>query len=250
MKVTEKWPVVTAENVFDVVRARGIRPWPAERKPQAASEYLQAAGSEQIAEFNQFAPSVEVVTHKNPHADPCNSTFTGFRVVQKPVACVFALMDGYLPVTAEWKHGNDLITLVPPAGVPGKQEVGLPLNEALEATALREFLEETGVPLRNVVHLGTHNGTWSTVRNSWTVFHSYFGRALRVEPGRTKFDATEHLAMVLFSLPEWVKLIFDTPFIPPDFGIEAVARDTTTLALRHLGRLEIKFDSEDAWSLW
>jgi 8-oxo-dGTP pyrophosphatase MutT (NUDIX family) len=237
---TLKWPIFTAESVFQGVRDLGIMSWPRLSDPVAITEYLRDASSDQLKTYERFAPKSSVVYHKNPHN---GTTFDGFKVDFKPYACVFALIDGMVPVTAEWKHGNDRITLVPVCGVPGKTEDSFTtLTEKMYAVGLREWEEETGTKLKNLVPLSGPEGIYSTVRNCKVQCFPFLGEVEdNVVQGPTKFDDTEHLKMVLIPLPEWIQLITSVELWAqnPDFGLEACTRDVTWAALHKMGRLQL-----------
>ena len=234
------WPVVTAVNCFDTIRECGIKPWPKIAQEVSLIPYLASVNEGQRNAFDRFGPKTSVVFHQNPHTgDP----FDGFRTFFKDYACVFALIKGMVPVTAEWKHGNDRITLVPVCGVPGKAEAGIiDKVEMMQAVAMREWEEETGFKLKNATLLSPPSGVWAIVRNAHVSCFPFLGEVdMDVPKGKTKFDDTEHLQMVLFPLLEWLKLIEDPTVFEgePDFCLEACARDITYAALRKQGRLQL-----------
>ncbi|MBI4095169.1 MAG: hypothetical protein HY435_03185 [Candidatus Liptonbacteria bacterium] len=233
------WPIVTAANCFDVIRSLGIKPWQQVREPEPLDSFLSHATEPEKDEYRRFGPKNFVVRYRNPHT---GEPFNGFRSVFKPAAVVFALLDEHVPVTAEWKHGNDRITIVPVAGVPGKKEAELPtLADRMRATAIREWNEETGTELSSVTPLSPPSGIYSAVRPAEIQYFPFVGRVKEpVVKGPTKFDANEHLKMVLFSLNEWLALIETNELWDqrPEFGLEMCARDVTYAALRELERLK------------
>lgn len=235
-----KWPIFTAEQVFQGVRDLGVKSWPQTAPPVAIQEYLASATEDQLKTYNRFAPKGSVIYHENPYD---GKPFDGFKVDYKPYACVFALIDGMVPVTAEWKHGNDRITLVPVCGVPGKAEdVYTTLAEKMYATGMREWSEETGTRLKSLTPLSGPEGIYSTVRNSKVQCFPYLGEVEdNIVQGPTKFDDTEHLKMILVPLSEWIKLITTNELWAEnkDFGLEACTRDVTWAALHKLGRLQL-----------
>jgi hypothetical protein len=234
------FPVVTAENCFDTVRGLGIKAWPKKTENVPIVEWLKTATPEQVADYNRFAPKSFAVQHENPYN---NTDFDAFRVEFKPYTLVFALIDGYVAVTAEWKHGNDKITFVPVCGVQSKAEAGLStLAEKMKAVGFREFKEETGVELESLTPLSSSNGMYYSVRNSETRCFPYLGVVKTpIEKGPTKFDDTEQLVMVLFSLEEWIKLLESNELFDqnPEFGLEDCSRAATYAALRLMGRLQL-----------
>lgn len=239
------WPIVTAKNCFEIIRNLGIKSWPKLTTPVPLNEWLQTASVEQKSDYEGFAPKSSVIKHRNPYD---GTTFNAFRVEFKPYSLVFALIENrYVAVTAEWKHGNDKITIVPVCGIAGKDEAGLPtLAEKMEATAFREWHEETGLTLEKVIPLSPSSGMFYSVRNSDSRCFPYLGI---VKPGElkreSKFDHTEHLVMVLFTLDEWMRLLEDHSLFDEnqDFGLEDCTRAATYAALRHLGILRLSITS-------
>jgi 8-oxo-dGTP pyrophosphatase MutT (NUDIX family) len=234
------WPVVTAENCFEVIRSCGIKAWPQLQEPDPIDTYLKNATLAQLEEYRRFGPKSYVVRFENPAA---KEPFNGFRSVFKPYAMVFALIDGMVPVTAEWKHGNDRITIVPVAGVPGKAEKDLPtLMDQMKATAIREWREETGTELESLASLGPDEGLFCEARKADMRYFPFVGRIkVPISKGPTKLDDNEILQMVLFPFQEWLRLIESDHLWNknPDFGLEYSVRDITYRALRYLNMLQL-----------
>lgn len=239
-KLFDCWPIVTSENCFGVIRDLGIKKWPLVNEMPIA-EYLASATEEQKKDYLRFGPKIFAAIH----TQPSGKSFEGFLVRLKPASLVFALVADesgkqYVLTTAEYKHGNDRITIVPVAGVPSKAEKDLPLPEMMAQVALREFREETGIELVSVKSLGPAAGTFSTVRNVDVAMFPFVGEVkMPIVKGETKLDKNEQIAMVAFPLNEWMKLI-ETPELwdqNPDFGLETYTIEVTYLALHHLGYL-------------
>lgn len=237
------WPVLLANTCFESIRDLDIKSWQKLADPIPVTTFLETATPGERGDYERFAPKAYAVKHQNPYT---GKTFDGFTTHFKPYACVLALIedeDGneYIPVTAEWKHGNDRITIVPVCGVPNKDELAFGnMADIMHAVGMREWKEETGTELESLVPLSSSQGMWATVRNSSVQCFPFLGiMKTPVFKGTTKFDDTEHLAMVLFPLKEWVKLIESNDLWEqnPDFGIESCTRDVTYAALRYLGRL-------------
>lgn len=234
------WPVVTAESCFEVIRELGIRSWPKTQEPEPLDLFLSYATEAEREECHRFGPRSFVARHLDPRR---RVPFNGFRTLFKPSAVVFALVDGMVPMTAEWKHGNNRVTIVPVAGVPGKKEADLStLAERMRATAFREWEEETGTTLAYAIPLAPSYGIYSAVRPAEIRYFPFLGEVQRpIERGATKFDEDGDIAMVLFPLEEWLLLI-ENPDLwdaNPEFGLEMCARDVTYAALRELGRLRL-----------
>lgn len=240
MKTLLGWPVVSATNCFDVVKECGIHPWLKIEEPEPLDHYLTRTTNPEWDEYQRFGPKNFVVRYQNPRT---NEPFNGFRSIFKPSAVVFALIEDMVPVTAEWKHGNNRVTISPVGGVPGKQEQNLStLAERMHATAIREWHEETGTHLMSATPLAPSYGIYSAVRPAEIQYFPFVGEVrLPIQKGPTKFDESENLVMVLFPLLEWLWLI-ESPELweqHPDFGLEMCARDATYAALRKLGRLRL-----------
>lgn len=231
--------MVNSKNCFSKIHRLGIKPWRARGKPEAVEAWLGKATPDELESFRRFGPRSYFLKYANPQSGKVDNYF---RTAFKPSAVVFAMFDRqFVPVTAEWKHGNNKITITPVAGVPGKAEADLPtLALKMRATALREWKEETGMELEYVIPLAPESGIYSAVRPAEIQYFPFVGKVRnRVEKGPTKFDENEHIALVVFDWHEWLALI-ETPGLwdqNPDFGLEMCARDVTYAALRKLGYL-------------
>lgn len=145
------FPVVSADNVFDVLAERNIRPWAQTNPVISLADYLQQPLSEPQRSELRFAPKTEVVSLTDHHGNP----FRGFRTAGKNWTTVFTLLPGnLLPIVGEYKHGVDEVVLVPPSGVPHKEDLQTP--NPWTTCAQREWEEETGLKLRNVEPLSDH----------------------------------------------------------------------------------------------
>ncbi|MBI3572716.1 MAG: NUDIX domain-containing protein [Candidatus Kerfeldbacteria bacterium] len=215
------FPRVTATNIFEVLRELGIKPWDHERPTMSLEEYIASDLTEEQRGELKFAPKSEVVFLKQPNGHP----FTGFRSVGKNWATTFALLPGrYVPIVAEWKHGTEQISLVPPSGVMNKSDSG-----SWEACAKREFEEETGMVLESVESLTGNQPLGVSSRQSTMCFYPFLGNIdgphMR---GQSKLDVTEHLKLVVISLGDWLSLI------EGGWVLDQVGITTTYLALRRL----------------
>lgn len=172
----------------------------------------------------RFAPKNEVVLLENDE-------HVWFRTRTKNWACTFVLLPGELvPLTAEYKHGADLIVVTPPAGVP--QE-----SESMAGCAKREFEEETGIVLDRVVSLSGAAGLPVSGRKSTERVFPFVGFP-KFNSGNLvlinqQLDATEDLKLFLMALPEYWKYIGD------GYDNEAGSRDCTYAALRYLGKIKL-----------
>jgi len=228
LKDKTKWgiPIVDADMVYDYLASIGIVPWPELEQPTDLTEYLKGPLTDEQKNELRFAPKAEVVIHR----DPKGGAYRAFRTVTKNWATTFCLLPGDLVVlVAEWKHGANIISLVPPSGVPNKRDDG-----DMAICAKREFEEETGIPLVGVESLSSHKGLPIATRNLTTRYFPFLGKTLEeIHLGPSSLDEKETLQLLLMPLNEWLKLI--------EAGkvLEECAVSVTYLALRRLGRLQL-----------
>jgi hypothetical protein len=218
------FPVVNPENIFSVLEKYGIKPWPQAKPTVDLEDYLKEDLDEDQKKELRFAPKSEVVSL----LDPSNQLFRGFRSVGKDWATTFVLLPGDLvPIVCEYKHGVGQVVVVPPSGVPNKEDQLT--DDPMLACAAREWEEETGLRLSSIESLSRHplviNGRQSTHR--YYPFLGYVKEPITKLP--SKLDHTECLKVVLMALPEWLK------FIQSGAGVEDCAASITLLALYRLG---------------
>ncbi len=204
-KTTFGLRVVTAENVLTTTK---IKPWRKTTSSLLLDEYIKRDLTEAEKSDLRFAPKAEVVFLEQPNGKP----YTGFRSLGKNWATVFALLPGnLLPIVIEWKHGVEEITIVPPSGVPNKSDWGNAENEieAMANCARREFEEETGIKLGRVELLGSYEkGVAASSRQTTQRYFPFMGHDPDVSCiGKSKFDETEYIELVLTPLDEWLKMI-------------------------------------------
>jgi 8-oxo-dGTP pyrophosphatase MutT (NUDIX family) len=233
------WPVLTAKGCFAAIRGLGIRPWIKAFEPVPIDSFLVSAKGSERQDYERFGPKVFAAGYQNPAT---HEPFLGFRAVCKPYALVFAVVEGYVVVTAEWKHGNDRITIVPVAGALGSRpDAKLTLAQQMKAVAKREWREETGTDVELVLPLGPSDGMFSESRKMDARYFPFLGMIKQpIRKFAAKLDRHETLVVVAFPLAEWLALI-ETPELwdaNPDFGLEYCARDVTYMALRKMGRLK------------
>lgn len=228
MKIETQWgiPVVTAGSIYQVMAQAGIRPWQETEPVVSLDEYLKRDLSDDQRAELRFAPKTEVVTLQTPKGN----AYRGFRTALKPWATTFCLLPGDLvPIVGEFKHGAFTISLAPPSGVLGKEDKG-----DMSLCAAREFTEETGIALRNVVGLSGPDGIALNCRHINQRYFPFLGFAeLRIDPGKSKLDENEFLKLVLMPLKDWLALI-EVGEVHEECSI-----GTTYLALRNLGKLQL-----------
>lgn len=237
--IETRWgfPIVTAENIYQVLAELGIKPWPRIEPPISLEEYLKRDLTEVQRSELRFAPKAEVVFLQKPNG----GSYTGFRSVGKNWSTVFTLLPGNLvPVVGEFKHGAERIVLATPSGVPGKAEAGITdIVEKMKACAKREFQEETGIPLEEIALLCGPDGLPASTRQSTERIYPFLGKVEEgFTLGKSKLDENEFLKLVLVPLEEWMKLI-------EEGKIELGIISATHLALLELGwlKISIPFDS-------
>lgn len=231
MKTKYGFPIVNASNIFEVVADLGIRKWPYIKPPMDLKDYL--AGDltlKQREEVDRFAPKSEVVFLE----DPKGKIFRGFRNIAKNWVTVFSLLEDDLVVlTAEFKHGAEVICLVSPSGVPGRKDFGF--EDPMMECARREFWEETGIELDKLILLSGPEGNAVSARQTTQRYFPYLGiPKMPIFQTKQKLDHNEFLRVLLIPLKEWLDLI------AKNMIVDECAITCTFRALQHLGRLEIK----------
>ncbi len=223
MEGTYGLQVVSAENVFKVLEGLGIRRQVPFRPNMGIKEYRRGAlTTRQIDEIKQFAPRVEVTFWYNSKVEEVRY----FRTVLNRWVCTFVLLpDDLVVVAGEFHQGVEEVILTPPTGAVKKWE-------SPTESAMREFLEETGISLTKIIPLCEPKGLANNTRHSSQIFWSFLGiPEMPISPKPQNLDRTEQLKIVLIPLPEWLKLIERGEVV------SAGAIATTFLALRKLGKL-------------
>ncbi|MDD2785449.1 MAG: hypothetical protein PHS79_00980 [Patescibacteria group bacterium] len=235
MKMLYGVPVVTAGTIFGVLTELGIAPWPQLEPPMTLEAYKQRDLTPQQRSELKFAPATEVVLLKDHRDRP----YAGFRGIGNDWVTTIAFLpnpdapdDQLVPVVGEWKHGAEVVTLVPPSGVLSRSDhTSL---KPFETCAKREFEEETGLELQEIVPLSEF-GIPISGRKLATRFYPFLGVVKEpIVPQPSKLDNTEDLKMVLIPLSEWRKLIRAGKVS------ELCSVAVTYLALEHLGRLHAR----------
>ncbi len=205
MKTVHGYPVVTADTLQDVLEALGLRAWEKIAATVSLQEYARRAlTGDQQAEL-RFAPNAEVLFLQNPETA---ATFTAFRTAAKSWATTFALVPNdehgpLVPIVAEWKHGVEEVTLVPPSGVMSKVD-----NNSWYNAAKREFAEETGFALEEVTVLCDHTLQGASTRQNTSGVYPFVGLLKKpVERMPSKLDKNELLHVLLFPVEEWLDVL-------------------------------------------
>ncbi len=225
------FPIVDADNIFNVIDKLGIKKWPRLEQPVSLGEYLSrdlSAAERREAEL--FMPKAEAILFRKPNG----GTFNGFRSVNKDWATVFTLLpDDLIPITIEFKHGSEIICVVPPSGVPNRKD--FESDFPMASCAKREFQEETGIELEEVIPVGSPAGDSVSPRQSTQRYFPFLGiPKIPISQVKPRVDENEYLKVVLISLKEWMKLIEGKK-------IEDLCANSTTWAtLYHLGRAKIR----------
>lgn len=223
------FPVATAENVFDLLRSHGIKPWTKLRDPMSTTEFAKTAEPDELAEMERFGPKAEVVFLRQPNG----KDFRGYRSLGKTWVTTFVMFpfEGrqYVVIIGEWKHGTEGYSLAPPSGVLSKADEG-----SFPNCALRETVEETGLGLAGIMSLSNDQPIGLSTRQSVQTYYPFDG--VVIEPivrGPSKLDSSEHLLAFVMPLEEWLKLI-ETGGVQEECSI-----GTTYLALRRRGMLTL-----------
>lgn len=226
MSFKKAWgiPILTLDNYQELKNDPGLQPWGHANPVIDLDKYKELDLSDEQRGELRFAAKTEVVSLLNPKG----GIFRGFRTVMKSWATTFCLLPGdYIVIVAEWKHGAEVLTLVPPSGVPSKIDEG-----SMDNCARREFVEESGIALERVMPL-TPNGLPIASRGLTTRFHPYLGiPKMPLKIGPSKLDQNEHLKLFLVPLQDWIAMIH------AGMTNEECAVSVTYLALERLGRLK------------
>lgn len=217
MKKKYGLPVVSRDNIFSVLNDLGLKIWQPTEESVPLEQYKQRSLTEAQRKELEYAPKVEVVTFLTPH----NNLWRGFRAIGKHGTVVFCLLpDNLIPICAEFRHGCEVVSL----NLPG----GIYTTEKPEECARREFEEEIGINLQELIPLTT-NGVPVDARRSNMRNFSFLG--IPTDPIVIKnqtLDRNEFLKRLLIPLEDWIQLIED------DLVQDSYSIVSTFLALRKL----------------
>jgi 8-oxo-dGTP pyrophosphatase MutT (NUDIX family) len=235
MKYKTKYgfPVVNAKNVFAVLKDLGVEHWKSLSKPIPLDKYIKKTLTvTQKKEIDKFAPKLEVEVFENPK----KQKFTGFRATW-PYGMgvhIFTILPGDLiPVTAEFRHGAEIISIILPGGITDPDKSNL---KSRMAHAKKEFEEETGILLEKVVPIETKD-TSGIALSARQVKQKTCG-FLGIVPKKLSFQETnldhgEFLKAVLIPVNDLIKLIMEGSIK------EASIIMTTFMALHKMNRLKL-----------
>lgn len=123
-------------------------------------------------------------------------------VEENELVCIFALTDeNEVVAIEEYRVGPDAMTLGLIGGIVDDTD------EDIEHAALREFEEETGYRLRELVPIGRAYSNWARHNNQIT-FYIGFGAT---PSGTQKLDATEEIEPVLVPFEKFMAYDFEGP---------------------------------------
>jgi ADP-ribose pyrophosphatase len=222
-------PLANADNILEIVRSSGIANWKITADPIPVEDYPEINLTNQEIEIKRkFQVKV------SQFLSPSGENFRGFLVSSMSGARVFTLLEeGLVPICAEFQHACGEVFFDLPGGI-------LEPGEDPAVCAKREFEEESGIVLENVISLSSVGMPIAAKRFKTRNF-SFIGIARNpVTLISQKLDAGEHLKTVLVSLDDWLKLI-DREMV------QAYSASTTLLALRRLGMVSLAnyFDSSN-----
>lgn len=215
--------MVNVDNISDIIQSSGIANWKISADSVAVEDY---------PEVNLTSQEIKI-KHKlqvkvSQFLSPSGKVFNGFRLSGGKGTRVFTLLDEeFIPICAEFQHGCGEVLFDLPGGT-------LEPDEDPATCAKREFEEESGIILKNVISLSLI-GMPVAARYFRARNFSFIGIASNpVELKLQKLDANEHLKAVLVSLDDWLKLI-DREVV------QAYSVSTTFLALRRLWGMGLLF---------
>src|SRR3989344_1368063 len=206
-------PLVGVDKIWEIIQSSGIANWKTVTSPVAVEDYPEVNLTNQEIEIKRKF-QMEVSKFLSPSGK-------GFRFIGGNGTRVLTLLDReFIPICAEFQHGCGEVLFDLPGG-------SLDTGEDPADCAKREFKEETGIILKNVISLGPAGMPIAARRISSRNF-SFIGIVSNpVVLERQKLDADEHLKVVLISLDDWLKLI-DREIV------QSYSASTTLLALRRL----------------
>lgn len=198
MKKKYGLPLVNADNVFEISKSLGIVKWKMFENPILVSDYLKQNLSQEEKRNLKYLPKVEVATFTNPKG----KIFKGFRFFEcVGGSVVFTLLpDNLVVVCAEFMHGCEEVMLDLPGGM-------IENGENPSVRAKKEFEEESGIMLKEVISLGSI-GTTPFARQLNSRNYSFIG--IETNPiivKKQNLDENEYLGVVLIHLDDWLKLI-------------------------------------------
>ncbi|OGN20681.1 MAG: hypothetical protein A2910_02705 [Candidatus Yanofskybacteria bacterium RIFCSPLOWO2_01_FULL_39_28] len=207
------------DNLLEVIQLSGIANWQTAADPIAVEEYPETNLTSQEIKIKRRL-RVEI----SQFLSPSGKIFKGFRlggVKGVKGTRVFTVLDeDLIPICAEFQHGLGEVLFDLPGGEvePGEDPA---------VCAKREFEEESGIILKNVISLSSVGMPVAARYRSARNF-SFIGIVSDpVELKLQKLDINEHLKTVLVSLDDWLKLI-DREMV------QSYSASTTFLALRRL----------------
>lgn len=212
-------PVANADNVFKVLKSLGIVKWEKIENSVMLKDYLKGDLTEEEKRDLAYLPRLKITNFRTANGE----IFKGFRWALASGVRVFALVDEFVPVCGEFQHGCEEVLLDLPGGK-------LESDESPETCAWREFEEESGIVLKEIVRLGSIGMPVIARRYTSRIFSF---RGVVANPLLIKeqnLDQNEHLKTVLVSLEDWLKLIEREV-------VQCHSASTTLLALRKMGKI-------------
>ncbi len=216
-------PLVSIDNIWEVVRSSEIANWRTAAEPVAVEDYPETNLTSKEKEIR-----LKLHVKVSRFLTPSGEIFNGFHLIGGGGTRVFTLLDdGLIPICAEFQHGCGEVLFDLPGGE-------MKTDENPIVCAKREFEEESGIILKNVISLSSV-GMPVTARYRNARTFSFMGIVSDpIELRLQKLDPGEHLKVILMNLDDWLKLI-DREVV------QSYSASTTLLALGGLKRLgEIK----------
>lgn len=214
--------ILTADNLYDQIAQLGITKKQILYSVDFKQLDMDKLSDDQRAQL-RFAPVNEVVFLEG-------SEDLWFRTRARDWACTFVVLPGdFIPLIAEFKHGANIISITPPAGVPRR-------DEAMATCAKREFEEETGILLDRVEPVSGTRGFPLSGRKLTETAFPFVGFPQFTSNGslvmqERRLDATENLLTFLMPFAEYWN------FLGEQYENECGSYATAYAALRKLGRL-------------
>lgn len=203
------FPLVRANNVYEVLHESGIVPWKIVEGPIPLPEYAKRElSAAERRDQKQFAPKSQVVIYRKPNS---GQRYVAFRATGRNWQTTFTLLpnptstDDLVLLVCEWKQGTEAISISPPSGVPTQDDCRS--DNPFATCAVRTLRQEVGIELTHVIPLSEQLVGVST-RQLTQGYYPFLGiPKLPVTRKISKLESRGLLKAVVMPVAEWLTLI-------------------------------------------
>ncbi|MFA6042453.1 MAG: hypothetical protein WCV85_00305 [Patescibacteria group bacterium] len=229
------FPLVCANNVYEVLQESGIVPWKTVEGPIPLPEYAERnLSAAERRDLGQFAPKSQAVIFCKPNN---GQRYVAFRATGRNWQTTFTLLpnphgtDDLVLLVCEWKQGIEAVSISPPSGVPTPDDCAS--DDPFAACAVRTLRQEVGIELERVIPLSQQLVGVST-RQLTQGYYPFLGiPKLPIVRKISKLESRGLLKAVVMPVSEWLMLIRNGQ------AYEECAVGVTLRALLYLNRLPI-----------